>query len=309
MGYSKLPTKAWKDPLGPNYLGYLRSNINHLQHIAGAEHIITTGEHNAIEIPRVVRTIASTSVLPSSTDITSVSNPSTGKYVLTLASGRFDADDIRVQFSPFYIYPAKCNYKVNSDTEIEVYTFAMTAGFSEGAGNVWALTDMPFCVAIHSAQLDAGAWSDLSDRFTRGFNGGGFIGNASWPTPSWTGLVQAQADVQRVLLGGHTAAGNHNTREVAIISGLFTWNGSSYDTESSTVDSWTRNDVGDISIYWADASTYHHSFISDLGNKLMSCPLAVQASTTSTRCFLYRYNGGEWEIYDGPFFVVSHGSV
>lgn len=311
MGYSKLPTKEWKDPLGPNYLGWLRGNINHLQHVAGAEHIITTGEHNAIEIARVVRYIDGTSVNPSSSDITAVTNPSTGRYVLTLASARFDEEDIRVQLSPTYITaPAKCNYQVNSDTEIEVFTFSMTAGLAEGDGDAWALTDMPFTIAIHSAPLDAGAWSDLSDRFTRGFNGGGLIGNATYPTPSWTSMVQAQADVQRVLLGEHTSAGEHDTLQIANCSGLFTWDGASYATTSSNIDGYTRLSAGIIELEFGDADLGDdwstQTFISDLGNSLMSCPIAIRTSDTEVGVVLWRYNGGEWELYDGPFFVAIH---
>ncbi len=309
MGYSKLPAKAWKDPLGPTYLGHLRSNISFLQYLAGAEHIITTGEHNSLEVPRVVRGISGTTVVPSSSDITAVTNPSAGKYVLTLASGRFDAADIRVQLNPLDPNPAKGSYKVVSSTSIEVYMFRMTSSFAEGSGEAWALTNMGFSIAIHSKPLSGGAWNVLPGPFVRGQNGGGLTGFETSPVPAWTRYVEEMSEIQRVLIVAHTTAGEHNVSEVAKVSGLVTWNGSSYATTSTTITSLTRVSAGYIEVNFSSIGTNALPFVSDLGTDDYSAPTAAQSAAAQVSVFLFRYKSStdNWELYDGPFFIAIHG--
>lgn len=311
MGYAKLETKTWKDPLGPSYLGYLRNNISFLQYVAGAEHIISTGEHNAREIPRVVRTISGTTVYPSSSDITTVTNPSAGKYVLTLASGRFTAADIRVQLSPIDTAPAVGTFKVNSATEIEVHLFRMTATFGEGDGNSWALTNMPFCIAIHSTPLDGGAWNVLPGPFVRGQNGGGLTGFETSPIPAWTRYVEEMDAVQKVLVVAHGTSGSHNVQQVAHTSALVTWDGSAYATTEPGILSVTRVSAGYIELELNEALTYQQPFISDLGTSSFSAPIAAQSAVDEVSVFLFRYAEGtdNWELYDGSFFVAIHGGA
>lgn len=312
MPYVALPSKVRKDPLGPGHLGALKANALWLRDLLSREHIVSTGEHNALEVPRVVRRVNGTTVSPSSTDITSVTNPGTGQYVVNLAASRFSTD-IRAQLNvkPEGVKPHLGVITPVSATVVNVQTFALTSAL--GAGNVWAATALQFDLALHSGPLDAGSWATTpDDRFSGDYLDDGALG--------WNAYVQSDADMRAQFLAAHTTAGLHNVREVAKASGMVRWDGGTgytVPTDNQRITSATRASIGRVTVTLTDTLTSPlHCFVapdySRLGGGLASQVLIVnawEASTTSIDVRIYAYDPSAktWALADADFFLAVHG--
>lgn len=308
--------KVRKDPMGPATMGLLKNNADVLRRLSLYEHIQSSGEHNAREIPRVVRRISGTTVSPSSSDITSVANGTTGTYVLTLASGRFNAEWIACQINPcgsdVANKPYMVGYKVVSSTSIEVYFKKLTAALGfEPAGNVWAATNVDFDIAIHSEPLSPGSYSTALPLNS-------VIGDPLKPT-KWNALVQNSADVHKVLDAEHdSTTGEHATRQVASRSGMWRYDGSTVSLEAGVASgiSISRSSAGVYAITSSGAlTTQTHCFVSpdyDRGNGGDPAALyrmhVLQNSTTSWTLYAYVFNRAlsTWDRDDGDFWLAMH---
>lgn len=312
-----MTTKVRKDPLGPATLSLLKNNAQWVRTMALGEHMLT-GEHNAREVPRVVRRISGTSVSPSSTDITAVANGTTGTYTLTLASGRFSTDFMSVQINPCGAdvanKPYLAGYQVISATSIEVYLKQMSAALGDGGSNAWTAANVDFDIAIHSVQLDPGA-------FATDLPAASVIGDPFVPA-KWDALVQNSADVQQVLAVEHgDNSGDHETRQVATYSGLWRYNGSSFSCVAGSANfgadfTITRSSTG---IYQIDCSktltTQTHAFVCPDWARLNSGDSealyrmhVLQDSTTQWHLYSYRYKrtNDTWDRFDGDFWLALH---
>lgn len=308
MPYSYLLSKAQNDPLGPNYLKALTANLGWLRWIAGNQHIQATGEHNTTIVPRVCRRISGTTVSPASSDITAVTNPATGKYVLTLAGGRFTTD-LRVQINAAgdATKPHTVTWRAVSATSLEVYIHKLTSTLGV-AGNTWAAANSDFDIAIHSEPLALGTWNALPVGWSRG----DFFDHR---TTGWNTLVQESAELQKHLIAEHTAAGEHNVRQVAKYDGRITWDGAIY--RQGGFSSIARTSAGIITVDYPSLTTPINSFIcvdyartagtGTAGDWLIAN--VVQTSGTRVTVYIYQWDTTNlwWQVADSDFFLAVHG--
>ncbi len=315
MTYRAIPTRVRKDPIGVGTLNDLVGNDAYLRELIQAEHIVSTGEHNAWEVPRVCRQISGTTVSPSSSDITGVTNPATGKFVLTLAASRFSADcrlQVNVQASDAKPYLAGA--KVVSATSIEVYLQGLTSAL--GAGNAWAAANQPFDIAIHSDPLAAGSFNVLPTVPDLGRALGDSIAVTGCINP----LVQDSADIQAALIAEHTTT-QHNVRQVAKRAGMVRWDGAAYVADGATdFSAYTRVSAGVIQVDFADVGTVPVSAFAcpdwprttgsggtaDMAN-IINC---VGTSDTRVTVKIYQWASvaKTWSAADGDFFLAVYGA-
>lgn len=316
MPFLGMADKVRKDPLGPASLGLLKSNAGLVQRLSLFEHIRSSGEHNTREVPRVVRRISGTSVSPSSSDITAVANGTTGKYVLTLAAARFDADWMSVQInacgSDVANKPYMSGFRVVSSTSLEVYFQKLTSTLGDvGNPNTWADANVDFDIAIHSNQLAAGA-------YTNALPANSVIGDPLLPV-RWISLVQNAADAYAVLDAEHDAAtGEHTTRQVASRSGMWRYDGAAMNLVAGVASGVSVARVGTGSYEITTASplaAQTHCFVSpdfdrdNGGNQDNVYRMHVlQVATDKWHLYAYTYNTIDftWVRADGDFWLAMH---
>jgi len=313
MPFLSLLAKVRKDPMGPATMRLLKSNADWARTAVTIEHM-TTGEHNAREVPRVVRRISGTTVSPASTDITSVTNPATGTYVLTLATSRFSPDwmtaQINVCDSDVANKPYSAHYEVVSATELRVYIKKLSSALGyEPAGNTWVAANAAFDIAIHSETLATGSFANALPS--------SIFGDPLKPT-RWNALVQASADLYKLMDAEHDTDGTHTTRQVAAYSGMWRYNGSSVSLDAGTaVDlSVSRSSAGVYAVSSVKTlTTETHGFLAPdtprsnggdgLEVFLMHCR---QTSTTAFTVYVYKFNRATkvWDRADGDFWLALH---
>jgi hypothetical protein len=315
MPFLGMAGKVRNDPMGPASMGLLKSNAELVRRLSLAEHIQSSGEHNAREIPRVVRRISGTTVSPSSTDITAVTNGTTGKYVLTLAGSRFDADWMAVQINPCGTdvanKPYMSGYRVVSATSLEVYFKKLTSTLGDvGDPNTWADVNVDFDIAIHSSRLAAGS-------FPTDLPANSVTGDPLKPT-RWSALVQNAGDVYAVLDAEHdVSTGEHTTRQVASRSGLWRWDGVAVNLEAGIADaiSVSRTSAGVYEVTSSSAlSTQTHCFVSPDFSRYAGSSTDIlrmhvnQVNTTKWELYVYSYNTSDftWSRADGDFWLAMH---
>lgn len=310
--------KVRKDPMGPSTMGLLKNNAGMVRRLSLFEHIRSSGEHNAREVPRVVRRISGTTVSPSSTDITAVTNGATGTYVLTLAAGRFNSAWLACQINPMGAdvanKPYLTGYKVISSTSIEVYLKSLTSALGyDPAGNVWGATNVDFDIAIHSEALSAGTYATA-------LPANSLTGDTLKPT-KWNALVQNAGDVRKTLTAEHsiTTDGLHETRQVASRSGMWRYNGATVSLVAGVAESITvtRSSAGVYAIASSKALyAQTHCFVSpDYARSNAGDPTALyrmhvrQTSATAWTLYSYTFNRAlqTWGLADGDFWLAMHG--
>lgn len=321
MAYNRLTAKAANDVLGPGTLKAMSQNTSEIQRLISAEHNAGDGEHNAANIARVVRRITKApAVSPLSSDITVVTNPIPGRYVLTLASGRFDTNmQASVSVIPEAIKPHIASVKIVSATSIEVFTKRMISTLSS-VGNVWAAQDTAFDIAIYSTPLAADPY-DLPgpvQEFGRNLAPAyGLAGGGSNTTPShWSLLVGQQAELYARMTAEHTSAGAHNTRQFASFAGHVYYDGSKYDSLSPGLLSCTfgRPSIGVCTITHAATSTPKSQLVCadyERTNGGSFVPYIVNATDSSSTvttvyCFKWSAADGWWEPDDCDFWISIH---
>lgn len=321
MGYQKLPRKVANDPLGIGTMNALRSDQQHLRAMIARDHLVDTGEHNAWEVARVCRRITTTpTVSPSSSDITAVTNPSTGKYVLTLAASRFSTDmRIRLNVLPEPTKPFIGTYKIVSATSVEVYCYKLTSTLGV-AGNAWALVNTKFDISIHSTPLQQAAWPHgvpVPWVYNGASSGYGLTGGGDNASPfGWSNLVQDGAQFNALVAAAHTSAGAHNVRQVAKTSGHVVYNGSVYKSLDAVdpFTSYNRVSAGVVELNHASYSTPVSGFVCpdysryNSGTDYPFICIAEDTTATKTTVFCYRWNTASswWEAADCDFWIDLH---
>lgn len=311
-----MASKVRRDPMGPATMGLLKNNAEWVRRFSLFEHIQSSGEHNTREIPRVVRRISGTTVSPASSDITAVTNGTTGTYVLTLAASRFNADWMTCQINPcgagVASKPYLAGYKVVSATSVEVYLKQLSSTLGdEAAGNTWAAANVDFDIAIHSEPLAAGSYPTA-------LPSNSLTGDTLKPT-RWIALVKNSADAYKMLTAEHAADGTHNTRQVASRSGMWRYDGAAVALEAGEADSITvtRSSAGVYAVASSKALYAEtHCFVSPDYARLNSGDSddifrmhALQTSTTAWTVYMYRFNTttNVWTAADGDFWLAMHG--
>ena len=320
MGYQKLPPKAANDPLGPGTMNVFRQNQQHLRAMIARDHLVDTGEHNAWEVARVCRRITSApAVSPSSSDITAVTNPSTGRYVLTLASGRFTADmRIRLNPLPESVKPLIATCKIVSATSVEVYIKKLTSTLGS-AGNAWAAVNTGFDISIHSQPLEQATWPHGIGSWGRNAeaNGYGLSGGGNNTTPfGYSAIVSDSAQFYARLTAEHTSAGEHNVRQVAKTSGRVVYNGSTYKS-FDVVDpftTYTRVSTGVVQLDHPSYTTPVSAFVcpdyerNNGGTNVPTIINCIDTSATRTTVSIYKWDAANswWQVADADFWIDLH---
>lgn len=323
MAYGFLPQKAQNDSLGPDTLNTMLRNIAYLRGLIGYEHL-STGEHNAREISRVCRRITTTpTVSPASSDITAVTNPSAGKYSLTLAAGRFDSD-IRLQINPIpeSAKPFIASYVVNSATSVDVYIKKLSTALG-AAGDSWTAVNTKFDVAIHGVPLAQVAWNGLARPWERATAAGGYglVGGGSNTSPShWSNMVREMAVLQAALTAEHSSAGVHNVRQIAKYAGhcYYYSPSTTYKCDDFAGFSFNRTGTGVVEVTYSSISTPVSAFVcpdyarvsggTDSRTIVNVDPDLVGGTKAKVTCYKWNTASGWWEAADCDFFLVIHGS-
>ena len=319
MPFNPLPTRAQNDALGPATLRQFSDNLSYLRWLAQQQHIITTGEHNAWEIPRSVVKIngAGTTITPSSSDVTAVTRPATGQYVLTLAADRFTTDmRLQINVRTDGVKPFLTSYQVMSATSVEVYIFKLSSTLGV-AGNTWAAANQDFDVAIHSEPLALGSWNSLPVGWAREDY---FDDRAT----GWNTLVQESSEIQKMLTYEHTSAGVHNAHSVAKEWGRVVNSSSTgYTTlEGDFGVTPTRVSAGVVQVThssWTNLNYFpcvdYRRYLEFQGggsagdNGIEHIIDVKPDSATQFTAYIFKWDATNawWQVADSDFYVVVHG--
>jgi hypothetical protein len=326
MPFSVIPSKAWKDSLGPQVLTTMSENLRYLRRASAREHRWSNGQHNAFEVPRIVGRIVSNAWTGSYPSEFTFSHHGTGQYRFVFAAGG------NVALSVGSLDPSLLRVQLNNLRENPVpYLATYTTYFSAGllyldvfvrrltstlgvAGNAWALIDGDVDVAIHCPPVpDAITYAALPQAFTRGVSLPAVASNAA----DWATQVQEAGEIQRILSAEHVSTtGEHNVLEVAKASGLVTWNGTAYSTTSSTITGITRVSAGSLQLTHATWVTPTGAFVSPdyarTNGGSPTAPIIVNARQQTTgimNVYIYAWDQVNlwWQMADADFFIAMHG--
>jgi len=319
MGYLTLPTAARKDPLGPGRLNALRGNLGWLRSLHAKEHNPGTGEHNCMEVPRIVTRFdyaAGYTKNPAGTDdVSSISNPAVGEVVLTLAANRFSANNTLVEVScAGEARPCVAAYKLTSATSLTIYLRELTSAL--GAGNAWAAVDRTFNVAIHAPPTSVTAAAALPASVLR---------SDTMRSPDdllWNAHVLQQQTLKSMVGAAHTLwTGVHAVRTVAkYVDARIAFDSATPKyTESGAEIISTYVSTGIVDLAYSSLNP-SHPFLSVDYARTSPTPGSAddifvvntsQTSNTTTRAYLYKYDASAntWARGDADFFAVIYGGA
>lgn len=338
MPFVVLSPTARRNPLEPGRLNTLRQNLGWLRGGFEQQHRASNGEHNAMEVARVVRRITFTgpttyALANTSTDITAVTRVAAGHIRLTLASGRFTTDmrcQVNVSGTGIESKPWLWRVEVTSATQLEVYLRQLSSALSTVNGNTWAAADATFDIAIHTTPLAPTNWATAiigpGTRFPEGWTRGqtvGAPGYFSGTAQDWNETLWHTANWQTQWLAEHAADGNHNTRQVArhFTQGRFKSTGIYDKIQQLSPSTITLAEVslGRVSVTFGTALVAGIScFVSPDWTRQAPAETpagtivvthAEVTSTTVTTLWSYKYdkaNNG-WERARADFWAVWHG--
>lgn len=333
MPFVSMQPAAHKDPWGPARFSSWLSNLTWLRTGFQQQHLANTGEHNALEVARVVRRITFTgpstyALADASSDITAVTRVAAGHIRLTLAASRFTTDmrcQVNVAGSGVESKPWLWRVEVTSATQLEVYLHQLSSAL--GAGNTWAAADCSFDIGIHSAPLTPTAWASPP------------VGSASFPVmlarretlaaPGYTGAAQPfnealfhLANVRKQFLVEHNTDGSHNTRQVArhFVQGRFRTAGTYDIIDQLGVNTFTLSEAaaGQVTVtlsaalttaigaFVAPDWTRQDSTVGSSGD--VTIIHAKTDSTTQLTLWMYRYDrtADTWARDRADFWLVVH---
>ena len=228
MPFVPMQAAAHRDPFGPSRFNRWLQNLAWLRGGFEKQHLASTGEHNAMEVPRVCRRITWTSgtltyaLADSSTDITAVARVAAGHIRLTLAANRFTTDmrvQINVAGSGVESKPWLHRVQVTSATQLEVYLYQLSSALA--AGNTWAAADTDFDIAIHSEPLTATNWATApvgtGTRFPVSITRRETLAAPGYNSSAqpFNEFLYHMANARAQFLVEHGTDGVHNTRQVA----------------------------------------------------------------------------------------------
>lgn len=335
MPFVPMQAAAYKDPWGPARFGTWLQNLAWLRNGFSRQHLASTGEHNALEVPRVCRRITWTSgtltyaLANASSDITAVTRVAAGHIRLTLAASRFTTDmrcQVNVAGPGTEAKPWVWRVEVTSATQLEVYLHQLSSAL--GAGNTWAAADTDFDIAIHSAPLAATDWAVapvgagtrfptlLSRRQTLAAKE---YGSTAQP---FNEALFHLANARKQFLVEHNTDGSHNTRQVArhFVQGRFKSAGLYDIIDQLGVNTFTLAEAaaGQVTVTLSAALTSgispfvcpdwtrQDSTVGSSGN--LTIIHAKVDSTTQTTLWMYRYDrtANTWARGRADFWLVIH---
>ena len=335
MPFIQMAAAAWKQPFGPARFGTWLQNLAWIRGGIERQHLASTGEHNALEVPRVARRITWTSgtstyaLANSSSDITAVTRVAAGHIRLTLAASRFTADlrcQVNIAGSGTESKPWLWRVEVTSATQLEVYLHQLSSAL--GAGNTWAAADTDFDIAIHSAPLTPTNWASApvgaGTRFPVGVSRRQTLAAPGYGSgaQSYNEALFHLANTRKQFLVEHNSDGSHNTRQVArhFVQGRFRTAGTYDIIDELGVNTFTLSEAaaGQVTVTLSAALTTavspfvcpdwtrQDSTVGSSGN--LTIIHAKVDSTTQTTLWMYRYNrtANTWARGRADFWLVLH---
>lgn len=325
MPYQRLPTKAANDPLGPGWLNAQRSNVQFLRGMFGQEHL-STGEHNCWEVAQLTTFVTGTTPSPAyGSKILGITNPSTGKFIIDLDPSVFTTADLRIEVTPTAENgkPTIATYQIvdglPGSIQVEVYTKKLSTALGV-VGNAWTNFATSFHISIHAEPTASVAWGSLEAQWYRASATGGYglVGGGDQTTPrSWSLGVKEQAELYGALTAEHDSTGEHNTREVAKISGRVYYNGSVYKCDDDPlITSLSRASAGVVTLNYSSLSTPVGVFIcsdygrSNGGTNTQTIVGSTGSTATATTIQAYQWDTTNlwWQVADCDFWVAIHGN-
>lgn len=311
--FTRIGTKARKDPLGAETLNLLRQNILTIDAFHGVEHDYD-GQHNALEVARTQGYVNYSSGYTLSffnANAASVASGSTGEVTITLASGKFTTGMLAL-VSPASEdganVPVRAGVEMPNATTLKVYLKKLASL----GGNSWSATDCPFDLGIWSPPYPNSAplISPLAE-WTRGETVRGYSRWSAYPT--------SQGQQAKALGLEHDGSGFHNVRTIAKDTSLVTWDGAAYALENDLgyFASVSRTSTGIVEITWSKSISDYSIFVDcdyaragggSIGDfNYAQSPVGGRGSTTCT-IYLYQYNysANTWARVDCDFFVSLH---
>jgi hypothetical protein len=317
--YRKPAAKARNEPLGFATMNQFAQNLEYISLLHLVEHD-PIGHHNALEVARIVGSAvwggATYSTSNTAFTLAGGNNPAVGTVILTNSSTTLPSSSqtlaLTVQDVEGESKPCIAGYRVTSSTTVEVYLKHLTSAL--GAGNAWAAKDMTVAVAEFARPYVSHFLSYTpATPLTRG----------DYLTPENWGAVSIAN--RALLTTEHTAAGEHNLRQVA--NGwadiAFDFGGTSYaaTSDSGDIASVTRLSQGIVEVGLEVASGFttpmqvfaHVGWASsDPGaaetDMHVICFPTTQMSSTKVTAYIYKFDSvaKTWDRADADFYLSVH---
>jgi hypothetical protein len=332
MPFVSMSPSVFAAPLGPVRLNTWLRNLDWLRGGFARQHLASTGEHNAMEVPRVARRITFTgpstyALANTSTDITAVTRVAAGHIRLTLAASRFTTDmrvQVNVAGTGIESKPWLWRVQVTSATQLEVYLGQLSSAL--GSGNTWAAADASFDIAIHTAPLAPTAWPVATFGGARnnvpGWAIGQTVDGSSFAGSSdYNEALGHIASHRKQFLVEHDVNGLHNTRQVArhFVQGRYKAAGLYDIIDQLGVNSFTVSEpsLGTVTCTLSAAVTAAVSaFVcADWTRQVTSAGapgniniINAATTTTVTTLYMYRYDvvANSWNRARADFWLVLH---
>lgn len=321
--FRRQQTRSRGQRLQATFLNQLEENIRANEVIATYEHNLD-GTHNALEVTRGIGNFIYDGINDeydlqgNNAVISSATKNGTGDITITLGAG-YVPSRMGIRASVIHNGGENLPYSIMarrlSATQVRVWIRRLEIL----TGNVWNAADADFSLAVHAERYVNGSGSSISAMLA--FDPGEALGAEA--TGRWNTMVANQALQYERLLVEHTAAGEHDLREVAKAAGSFVYTpgttsyGATFQEGFGAI---TRVSQGVVELELdPPLSTPLNVFTSpdyarsDSGEAL-DLVVAVspnsQHSSSAIRVCLYKYNptSNLWARADADFAVAVHGA-
>lgn len=303
--------KIRNDPLSHGFLNSLAANIETLDTALLLEHR-NTGIHNALEIPLALGHIEyPTAYLFDGSFYSSVSNPATGQYSLTLPAatynsvamvGMLNISDEAVQNKPHCM-----SVEMVSATSCVARFSELTTALGV-AGNAWAAADRKFDIGVHTTPKPREATLTTPRNVWRR---GDYLKDLP---PQFDGLATNYEVVKKTLVAEHTITGIHNINRIAKETMWITYDtgpGDYYVTHTSSGNTASKISTGICEITlkgsYSDMALFPQTSTLN-ADELVVCH-ARQVADDLARVYSYGCNlsTGIWSRVDRDFFISCFG--
>ena len=325
MPYTLLTAPVRKSPFTTRLFRNLIDNASFLRNLLVQEHL-STGEHNALEVPRAVGSVLfdgvhTTYSFEGDSGLGStVTRDSTGITVVTLTGGS--------TYEPLMVEcesmgedwpngPMVCSVEVLSATQFRVRHYKMSGTL--GVNNNWSLVDQNYCFRVHSWPIvdpstPAALPNPLLNRVALGNERGDF----------WNQLLQVIGGTRKAWLLEHDTAGAHPGRVFVKERDRFFWNGTTWTTGAGGMAiAQGGSGTGYYVLTFASSRTerYQFFFQSDWNSTnssaapnavfLVGAPRPVDGTTSTFPAYGYQYITASnwWVRANADFSLTVHSTT